>query len=507
MRNNSRSGKALMSTVVGVLDELTTLICGLILPRLILTSFGSTYNGLTSSITQFISVIALMKAGIGGVTRAALYKPLAEEDNDKISEIMNQTEAFMRKIAVGFIGFVLIFSIIYPLFINDEFNFIFSSSLILIISLSAFAQYYFGLAYQMLFNADQRQYIPLVFNIIATILNTIVSVVLINCGYGIHIVKLGSSTINVLIPFCMCTYAKKRYKIDKNQISNNDLVKQRWDAVGHEVANFINSNTDIVVLTIFADLGLVSIYTVYHYVMVALRKVVSNFITGFGAAFGNMYAKKQIDLMHQNFGIYELIVFSVVSIIYSVAFVLITPFVKVYTHGVTDVQYYQPLFGYILVLAGAFSCFRIPYQTIVTAVGHYKQTRNGAFFEAFLNIIVSVVCVIKWGLVGVAIGTLAAAIFRTFQYVLYLSKNILQRSIFKFIKHLTLSMIVGIVVFIISQLYVSSDIGYTKWILMGIETTILAGIFTLVVDFVFYKDDFLMLLKKVSRVLSVKKGV
>ena len=72
-----RGRKTLKNTIYGLLYEATAIICNLILPRIILSSFGSQYNGVIGSITQFLNVIALFQSGIGGVTIAALYKPLA----------------------------------------------------------------------------------------------------------------------------------------------------------------------------------------------------------------------------------------------------------------------------------------------------------------------------------------------------------------------------------------------------------------------------------------------
>ena len=99
--------------------EIVTAICGLILPRLILSNFGTTYNGITQSISQFISCVALLKTGIGSVTRAALYKPLAANDSNGISEVVNATESFMKKIAFGFLGGVILFAIVYPILIDN----------------------------------------------------------------------------------------------------------------------------------------------------------------------------------------------------------------------------------------------------------------------------------------------------------------------------------------------------------------------------------------------------
>ena len=71
-----RTKKAVINTMTSIMAEVVSIICGLILPRLILGAFGSSYNGITSSITQFLSCIVLLRAGVGSVTRAALYVDL-----------------------------------------------------------------------------------------------------------------------------------------------------------------------------------------------------------------------------------------------------------------------------------------------------------------------------------------------------------------------------------------------------------------------------------------------
>lgn len=493
---SSRSQKAVYNTIMGFAYEFVQLICGLILPRLILTTFNSTYNGLINSIAQFITCISLLKAGLGGVTKAALYKLLAEKDYDTISGIVNQTEKFMRRVAYIFLVFVFIFAAVYPIVINKEFDWFFSFTLILIISISTFVQYYFGFTYQLVLIADQKQYVTSIADIVSTVLNTVFAVLIIKLGGSIHFVKLGSAVALIVMPLTVNFYVRKKYHINKSITIEKDMIKQRWDAVWHGVADFINNNTDVMTLTIFTTLGNVSIYTVYNYVIVAIRKVLTNFIQGFGAAFGNMYAKGEEKLMHENLKIFELVVFSISSIIYSVTFVMITSFALIYTKGVTDVNYNQPLFGYILTLAGAFSCFRIPYESIVKAVGHYKQTRNASFMEAIINIVVSVVCVIKFGLVGVAFGTMVAAIYRSTLYATYLSKNILKRNIWIYIQRVILALSIGVIVFFASKIYWVNVISIGNWVLMAVITTLLASALTVIVDIAFYSADTKRLFKK-----------
>ena len=495
----SRTKRAFLVVFTGMISEAVSLVCGLILPRLILSSFGSAYNGITQSITQFISYISLMKAGIGGVTAASLYKPLADNNIQEVSEILAATQKFMRKIAMIFVLFVIGLAVIYPTFIVKDFDWWFTASLIFIISITTFTQYYFGFTYQTLLAADQKDYITTCLNIVTIILNTLVSYVLIKNNYSLHIVKLGSSVCHLITPLFLYFYVRKKYKIIKDAKPNMALIPQRWDATAHEVASFVNNNTDIIVLTMFSSLTEVSVYTVYHYVTSNLKKIVNICTVGFGAAFGDMYAKNEIDLMHENLSIFELITYSMATVLYSVALVMLLPFVTIYTKGITDTNYIRPLFGLVLLLASMFNCFRIPYRVVVINVGHFKQTRNGAIAEAVINIVISVVGVYFFGLIGVAIGTLAAMMFRTCQYAFYLSKNIMYRDIKYFIKHLIITFVIVAGVYFISKLYIPVSMsGWFTWVMYAIVTTLIAIVITVIVDYVFYKKDMDNLIKKLK---------
>lgn len=498
-----RSKKALLNTATGVLYEVITIICGLILPRLILSHFGSEYNGITSSISQFLSAIALMKAGIGGVTRAALYKPLATGDTEQISSIVKTTEHFMRRIAGIFLVLVGIFACLYPFLVEEDFEWLFSFSLILILSISTFAQYFWGLTYQMLLQADQRQCVIYIVQIVTTILNTVVATILIVQGCSIHVVKLASAIVFLANPLVVNAYAHRKYKINKKAKQDNNLISQRWDAFGQQVAFFVHSNTDLVVLTMFSTLYEVSVYTVYNYALRAIRQVVVMTVTGFDAAFGNMYAKKETALLEKNLKIYELIVFSLVSVIYAVAAVMIVPYALLYTVGVYDANYARPVFAALVVTAGAFSCFRIPYKTITDAVGHFKQTRNGALVEAGLNIVISLIGVVHFGLIGVAFGTVVATVFRSVQYAVYLSRNIIQRSILHFVKHVVLCIATAVVVYVLSRCFIVShiELSVVSWVVSAVAVTGLALVLTLAVNFIFYREELSDLIYKLKNAM------
>ena len=108
-----RTKKAVYNAATNLLYYLVVMVSGLVLPRLIILHFGSDYNGIVASITQFVSYGALLVTGVAAAMWAALFKPLAEQDRLKISGIVRATEIFMRKagliFAVGLIVFAAAF--------------------------------------------------------------------------------------------------------------------------------------------------------------------------------------------------------------------------------------------------------------------------------------------------------------------------------------------------------------------------------------------------------------
>ena len=113
-----RVSQTKLNIVSAVLLQLVTGICGLILPRFVLLNFGSEANGLVASVTQLLGYTVLLEGGIGGVMRAALYKPLANEDEEGISGIFYQITRTFRKISLVFIGFAVILSICMKFLVN-----------------------------------------------------------------------------------------------------------------------------------------------------------------------------------------------------------------------------------------------------------------------------------------------------------------------------------------------------------------------------------------------------
>lgn len=497
-----RSKKALLNISFTLILQLVTIISSFILPRLIINAFGSNVNGLIVSIGQFISYISLLEAGVGGVVRAALYKPLAENDQNSISGIIKATNRFFNIIAWCSVGFCLLLAIILPIF-QKSFSFQYVFFLVLIIGIGTFTQYFFGMSYQILIQADQKKFVPSILQITIIILNTIFSVILIKLGMNIQVVKLLNALVFCVKPIILNRYVKKKYSIDPHVERNDLAIKQRWDGLGHHIAFFLRKNSDIVILTVFTNNITVSIYSVYFLVVSGIEVLATTLSSGIEATFGNMIAKNEIDILNKNFRIYEFMSYSIVTILYASTCMLILPFISLYTKGITDANYHQPLLAYCLVIASAIYCIRLPYHYVTLAAGHYKQTRNGAFAEAIINIVLSIVLVNIFGMAGVVIATICAVLFRTIQYAIYLSKNILKRKINEFIKRCIIYSSATVLSILLARLIPVIPINnYLDWCIYALTITGAVIIITMTINLVFYRNDckdFIKILRKVLK--------
>ena len=195
-----RKKKLILNISSSIMYQLIVLISGFILPRYILKFYGSEVNGLVTSLTQFLGFISFLDLGVGAVIQSALYKPLAEKDINKTSLIFNYSKKFFRTVALIFCIYILILCLIYPGIIDYKFSQSYTVTLILIISISLYAQYFFGISYQLLLNADQQLYVQTIINSITIILNTVLSILLIINGKSIHIVKLTTSLVYLVRP-------------------------------------------------------------------------------------------------------------------------------------------------------------------------------------------------------------------------------------------------------------------------------------------------------------------
>lgn len=485
-----RSKKALINIISSILLQIITIICGFIIPKLIIKTYGSNVNGMIASIVQFLAFVTLLESGFGPVIKSTLYKPIASKDKPTIEKILKTSEKIFRSISYIFIIYIIILIIILPIALNNEFDKLFTISLIIILSISTFAEYYFGMTYRLYLQAEQKTYVISIIQICTLILNTIAVILLIHFGASIQIVKLATASIFVFRPILQNIYVKKKYNINLKNVKDDYKLKQKWDGLAQHIAFVIHNNTDIVILTLCGNLAEVSVYSIYATILNAIKNIVQSINGGIDASFGDMIAKDEQETLNKTFKIYEFIYFTIATILFSSTLFLIIPFVKIYTKGITDVNYVRPTFAIIMLLAKFMLIIRQPYNDLVKTAGHFKETRVGAWCEAISNIIISFVLVWKFGIIGVAIGTLFAMVIRTIEFMYHSSKYILKRSVLYSFKRLfVIALEMGIITFIIYKIPKIDIIGYKDWIIQALIVTSISSLAVLLMNCIIYKEN------------------
>ena len=493
----SRKKKLILNTGTGILKQIITVICGFILPRYFLLYYGSSVNGLISSIINFLSFIALLDLGVGAVVQANLYKPLADKENDQISRIVKSSERFFRRLAYIFLGYIAVLCFVFPSMV--DFGAWYTISLILIISVSTIAQYLFGMTYQLLLNADQKSYVQLTMQIGTIVLNTVFAIFLMRAGASIHVVKLMTAVVYLLRPLGQMLYVHKHYDINRKIEVIGEPIKQKWNGFSQHFAAVVCQNIDVAVLTLFSTLENVSIYSVYYNVTNGVEQIIMTAATGLESLFGNMIAKGEKEKLIKTFSAVEWITHTGVTIIFSIAAITIVPFISVYTRGVVDANYIAPVFGILLVTAYGTQCLRVPYFRVIKAAGHFKETQNGAYISAGLNIVITIALVFKFGLIGAAIGTLVAMLYHTCYFVWYLQKNILERSPKYFVGYLLTDIVIAVLSYMLTRGFTLYSETYIAWLILALKVSGIVLVVSIVVNLIAYRSQAVTMINLLKR--------
>lgn len=496
-----RSKKAFLNVLTNLILQIFIFVYGFVLPKIIMSKYGSNVNGLISSVTQFLAYISLLESGVGPVVKSILYEPISKKDNKKIIDILYATEKFFRTIAVIFIIYIVILTFVYPSIIKTSKSTLYVSSLIIIISISIFSEYFFGMIYRIFLQANQETYVISIIQIGTYIIAIIAAVIMARMDVSVHILKLSISLIFVLRPIAQSIYVKRKFNVDFKKADKNYVIKNKRDGLAQHIAYVVHTNTDITVLSIFSSLSEVSVYSVYLLIVKGVKALISAFSSGLDASFGDMISKKEMENLRNKFELYEIIYFMICTILFACSVVLILPFVKIYTSNIHDAEYSRPLFGVLLVISECLWAIRLPYLTLVYAAGHFKETRIGAWVECLTNIIISVILVKKYGIVGVAIGTIIAMIIRTSEFIYHTNKRILKVSIFKSAKKIIeLAVIILLTAIFAKKIFIFPNTSYFYWFINALVVFIFASLLTLIFNMIFYRE-------KLNEVFRISKSI
>lgn len=506
-----RGEQALKNLLCNVLLQVVVAVSGLVLPRFYLEVYGSTLNGMISSVTQFMSYLSLVEAGISAATIVGLYGPLAEHNISDINGVLAATKKFYNQTGQIYIILVLLLTILYPLLINGQVDSFTVRCIVFILSSSNLIDYLFLGKYRVLLSADQKGYVIAITQIVGTILNTVISVIMIKTGFSIVSVKFLATLIYMLRSVYIYGYVKKNYPyLNLNVTPNTKAISQRWAALVHQIAGVALNNTNLVIMTFFGGVNSlieISIYTIYQMVANLLITVISSISNALGPSFGEVLYRKEEDTLRNAYSNFEFIFYIFLFIAYTCMGLLYIPFIRIYTCNITDGNYNQPLMAMLFTLIGIIQNIRIPGITLICAAGHYSNTRGRAITEAVINIVLALFLVGKYGTIGVLIATLFAFVYSMIHVLWYNNKYILTGTIRNTLIRLIRNILITIVYSYFASQVIAFDAinGYLSWFITAIEIGVSFTTLIVCINLLFEKEQGVMIAKRMKGIINKKK--
>lgn len=496
----SRKIFAIKNIFVNFGYQVVNTVVNIVVPPLIIGCFGSAINGLISTIKQIISYIQLVGAGISESTVVSLYKPLSEKDHKKTSSIYNAVGKTFNRAGFLFSIISILIAFIYPLFISDQLPYIFIVEIILVLSISGLSEFLFIGKYRSLLIADQKLYIVNLAQIFGAIISTAITIIMILADMNIVLVQLATVLTYVCRIFVLHFYIKKHYKfLDNKAIPDYSAVSKRKAATIHQVAGLVIFGSQTLFIANICGLAEASVYSVYNLVFTGINTILSTVSSAMLAGMGNLIASEGRNKVRVVFGIYEMLYYILTFTVYITAFVMIKPFISIYTSGANDVEYVRTELIILFTLMGLINCLRTPGATMINAKGHYDETKNRALIEMTICLVGQFVFVWKLGIVGVLIATILAYLYRTVDVIIYSNHKVLEQSVRKTVFRIIFyCALIGAASFFVFSVDLSAS-GYIQWFVEAIVVVIAAFAAVFIATLIFDGKSFINGLKYILR--------
>lgn len=420
--------RSIKNLFFGLTSFVITTLIGLLIPRLFLLSYGSETNGLINSVKQIFSYFTLLEAGVGGATLQALYGPMARKDKQEISAILSATNNFYKKTGILYAVAVVAMAILYPVLVKTTLPTSIVVWIILFQGEAGVIKYLVTSKLQLLLKVDGRNYILTNLGTIFAIGSNVARIVLMYAGFGVLWVQAVFCIIDICQVVFIVLYIRKHYGwLDLKEQPNYQAISQKNSVLIHQISGLIFNNTDTIILTFFCGLKVVSVYAMYSMLFGMVANVIGYISSSVSFAMGQLFNsdRKRYEKVQE---VYETYYLSISFALFTIAYIFILPFLRLYTSGVSDIDYIDKWIPCLFVIFQILNYGRNTSNNIIDYAGHYRQTQWQAVLEMSINLIVSIICVYKFGLYGVLFGTIVALLYRTNDIILYANRIIMKRS-------------------------------------------------------------------------------
>ena len=476
--------------VSGIIYQIVLIVLSFLLPRLYLENFGSEVNGVLSTIKQIFVYMFLLESGVGLATTQALYKPVAEKNNGKISSIIAATHNFYCKIGFIYAFVVLLIALVYEFFIPTGIERGVVFGIVILTALPALFSYFIQSKYRILLEVDGRKYVITNSETILQLLSNIGKILVLILSNSLILIQLVYCILYLLQLGYIYIHAKRRYKwLDLKAKPDYEAISQRKSVLVHQVSGMVFNNTDVLLLSFLTDFKVVSVYTIYNIFFSQVQTFITSIISGFSFALGQMFHTDRNKFI-KVYNVYETLYIMSTFIIYTLMAVFLLPLIQIYTSGINDANYTNVYLVLLFVIMNLLSNGKLPSNHVLEYSGKFEETRSHAIIEMIINIVVSVVAILFLGICGAILGTIVALLYRGIMMIYYSNKKVLSRSSFETYKIWLVNAAIFAVIMLIFFVDSFSGLSFINLLIKGVIHSLWIVPSYIAVNFIFFKGAF-----------------
>lgn len=499
-----RTAKFIKNTLATGLMQITAMISGFIVPKIMLSFYGSEINGIVTSITQLISYLTLLEAGLSGATVFSLYKPIAANDTYGINRILAAAKNLYYKTGHIFSCMVVLCALLYPFFVHSttlDYKELFL--LFLILGINGVLEFYTLAKYRALLTADQKTWVISLASMVQIILNIIIIASLAYVGFSIVIVRGAAVTAIFVRTYLLWKYCRDHYDfLDFTVPPNNEAMNQRWDALYLQILGAIHQGAPILIATFFLSLLDVSIYAIFNLVILGLNSLLGIFMTGLTSGFGDLIARGEKESFKKAFNEFEFIYTIAITIIYSTMFFVFQPFISIYTRG-SDISYYYPLFAFLMTWNGFAYNIKNPFGMLVISAGKYRETRIPTTIQGAIELIGGILLALPLGLNGIVLGSILSNVYRDIEFLFFAPHHLTHMPSTHTIKLWMVNLFFLILASVFSHVLPLPKVGnYLHWVIYSALICACSALSVIGVNAILFRDTARSTASRLSRIIK-----
>lgn len=486
MQNKNRT--SLYNALSAVSLTLVNGLLGIVVTRFIIGGFGSDFNGLNSTANQIVNMLLILEGGFTLASNVALFEPLGRGDTNAVNGLLAATRKKFHGIGGLFLLVGLVVAVLYSLVVNSSLPTEFVATVMVMTIVPAAFNLFYATTYRVLLQGQQKEYIISLFTMLTIGLGHIANVVMILCGGPMWMVRFNTMLFSFANSLLIAWYVKKKNPTLNLKVPpRREAIKGTGDVMVQKITGVVYNTTPIVFLSISPSGGtaLASVYAVYNYVFTMVKSLLHAVIDAPRHGFGQMLTERKREDVWPTFAQYEYVAFLAVYVMLTTCCALILPFIKIYTAGITDANYYDMTIAVMMVMIAMTEMIHIPSGHLINMAGHFRISRNFQLIACSVLLVTMIVGGSIWGVYGMLAALLCVAVLLAVLEMGYVHLFFFEKKLGALLRLLLPLLVVGVVSCYFEMQLPLPINGYVTFFLFGIVFAAVNGVVALLTALIF----------------------